>query len=156
MTGVQTCALPISGLHSVTQNTWASLHHHHYGHYLCALQHVCWKHSPSLTYPTNTHLHTNATLKPPNLAPIHIFELVWHPHRIEPNKPVIRVPVQMEVATSTHPTPLDWAIVKLVPPLHPAAPVRCHCGQLVPISGNQVSHSFPLHHTFRPFISLSL
>src|ERR1700683_768130 len=81
------------------------------------------------------------------------FEMVWHPHGIGPNKPVIRVPVPMEVATFTHPTPSDWAIAKSVPPSHPTALVQCHCGQLVPISGNQVSRSFPLHHTFSSFIS---
>ena len=60
---------------------------------------------------------------------------------------------QMEMATSTHPALSDQAIMKLAPPLHPPASVQCRCGQLVPISGNQVSRSFPLHHIFSSFIS---
>jgi hypothetical protein len=136
-----------SGLRS---DTWGSLHHHHYSHYSHAPKCVHWKHNPSSIYPTNTYLHSNPAPKPPTPTPIWIFETVRHPHGIGPNKPVIRVPVWMEVATSTPPAPSNWAIAKSV---HPTAPVQCHCGQLVPSSGNQVSHSFPLHHPFSSFIS---
>jgi hypothetical protein len=145
----------LSGLRSSTQNPWGSLRCRHYN---------CYSHTPRRftrrrqyppTYPVtrNTHLPTTPIPKPPAPTSIHIFETVWHPHGIGPNKPVIRVPARMETATSTHPAPSDWAIAKSAPPSHPVAPVQCRCGQLVPLPGNQVSRSFPLHHTFSSFIS---
>ena len=75
------------------------------------------------------------------------------------SKPVIRMS-QMEMAMSTHPTPLGQAIVKLMPLLHPATPVQCHCGQLVPVSGihyfTLLVHSFftSFHFCF-PYLDIS-
>jgi hypothetical protein len=85
-------------------------------------------------YPVNTHIPTTSTPKPPIPAPFGIFETVQHPHGIGPTKPVTRVPTQMEMATSTLPALSDEATAESVPPLHPAAPVQCCCGQLVRVS----------------------
>jgi hypothetical protein len=143
----------LSALRSGMSNPWGSLRRRHYGRdphvphqFTCRRQH-------RQRYPANTYVPAIPTLKPPTPAPICIFETVRHPHGIGPNKPVIRVPARMEMATSTHPALSDQAIVKSAPPLHPPASVQCRCGQLVPVSGNQVFRSFPLHHAFSSFIS---
>ena len=44
-------------------------------------------------------------------------------------------------------------IVKSVPPSHPAVPIQCHCGQLVPTSSNQMFCSILSQHTLSSFIS---
>ena len=142
-----------SGLRSDAPNPWGSLRRRHYGRYPHVLHQFTRRRQHQQKYPVNTCVHTTPTPKLPAPTPICIFETVRHPHGIGPNKPVIRVPARTEVATSTCPAPSHRAIVKSVPPLHPAAPVQYCCGQLVPISGNQVSRSFPLHHTFSSFIS---
>ena len=143
----------LSMLRSDAPNPWGSLCRRHGGRHSHAPHQFSHQRQHPPTYPTNAYTCTTPTPKPPTPARIPIFETVRHPHRIGPNKPVIRVPARMEMATSTHPAPSDWAIVKSAPPLHPVAPVQCRCGQLVPLPGNQVSHSLPLHHTFSSFIS---
>jgi len=143
----------LSALRSDAPNPWGSLRRRHYGRYPhTPRQFTCQRRYPPI-YPANTYLHTTPISTPPTPTPTHIFETVQHLHGIGPNKPVIRVPVRMEMATSTHPAPSDWAIVKSEPPPHPAAPVQCRCGQLVSVSGNQMFCSFPLHHAFSSFIS---
>ena len=115
----------------------------------------CWNQCPS-RYPVNTHIPTTSTPKPPIPAPFGIFETVRHPHGLRPTKPVIRVPTWMKMATSALPALSDEATAKSAPPLHPAAPVQCHCRQLVCVSPtlqplqlptiqSQLFHVFPTH-----------
>ena len=143
----------LSALRSDTRNPWGSLRRRHSGRHTRVPRRFTRQRQYPPIYPVNTYLHTAPTPKPPAPTPTFIFETVRHPHGIGPNKPVIRVPARMEIAKSTYPAPSDQAIAKSAPPSHPAAPVQCRCGQLVPISGNQVSRSFPVHHAFSSFIS---
>jgi len=143
----------LSALRSDTRNPWGSLRRRHSGRHTRVPRRFTRQRQYPPIYPVNTYLHTAPTPKPPAPTPTFIFETVRHPHGIGPNKPVIRVPAWMEIAKSTYPAPSDQAIAKSAPPSHPAAPVQCRCGQLVPISGNQVSRSFPVHHAFSSFIS---
>jgi hypothetical protein len=143
----------LSTLRLDAPNPWRSLHHHHSGHYAHAPRQFTRQRQYSPVHPANTYLHTITTPKPPTPAPVHIFETVRHPHGIGPTKPVIRVPAQIEMATSTYFAPSDRVIVKSAPPSHPAVPIQCHCGQLVPFSGNQTFRSILSHHTLGSFIS---
>jgi hypothetical protein len=134
----------LSVLCSSAQNPWESLWCHHYGRY---------PHTPrQFTRQYTQQILIYIQLRPRH-HPLPLLLTFSKQFRIRPNKPVIRVPMWMEMTTSTHPTLSDWAIAKSVPPSHPAAHVQCHCGQLVPISDNQMFRSFPLHHAFSSFIS---
>jgi hypothetical protein len=104
-------------------------------------------------YPTNAPSHNHPVSKSAPSSPFGIFETVWHPHGIGPNKPVIRVPAQTKMAKSTYLALSDQDIVKSTPPSHPAAPIQCLCGQLVPVSSNQMFRSISSHHTLSSFIS---
>jgi len=143
----------LSTLRSDAPNPWGSLRRRHY---------TCSSHTPRRftrqrqyppTYPVNSYLPTTPISKPPALTPVQIFETVRHPHGIGPNKPVIRVPARIEMAKPTYPAPSDQDIVKSTPPSHPAAPIQCLCGQLVPVSSNQMFRSISSHHTLSSFIS---
>jgi hypothetical protein len=143
----------LSSLRSDAPNPWGSLRRQQYSRFSHTPRRFTRRRQYPPTGPVNSDLPTTPIPKPPAPTSIHVFETVRHPHGIGPNKPVIRVPARMEIAKSTYPAPSDQAIAKSTPPLHPAAPVQCCCGQLAPVSGNQVFRSFPLHHTFSSFIS---
>ena len=53
-------------------------------------------------YPANTYLHPAPTPKPPTSTPICVVEMVTHPYRIGPSKPVIWMPVWMPRDTPAH------------------------------------------------------
>jgi hypothetical protein len=97
----------LSMLCSDAPNPWQSLRHRHRGHYAHAPRQFTFQRQYSPVHPANTYLHTTTTPKPPTPTLVHIFEMVQHPHGIGPTKPVIRVPAQIKMATSTYFTPSD-------------------------------------------------
>jgi hypothetical protein len=143
----------LSALRSDAPNPWVSLCRCHYSrssHTPCRF--TCRRQYPP-TYPVNSYLPTTPIPKPTAPTSFHVFETVRHLHGIGPNKPVIRVPARTEMAKSTYPALSDQDIAKSTPPSHPAAPIQCHCGQLVPVSSNQMFCSIPSHRTLSSFIS---
>jgi hypothetical protein len=74
----------LSVLHSDAPNPWGSLHRRRSGHY-ARVPHQFARQRQCPVYPVNTYLHTPPTPEPP----VCVFEMVTHPYRIRPSKPVI-------------------------------------------------------------------
>jgi hypothetical protein len=119
----------LSVLRSSTPNPWESLRRRHYGRDPHAPHQFTCCRQRRQKYPVNTYVHTTPTPKPPAPTPACIFETVWHPCGIGPNKPVIRVPTRMTRDTPAHHIQhMDCAIVKPttpLPPSHSIAAIRC-------------------------------
>jgi hypothetical protein len=121
----------LSALFSDAPNPWGTLRRCHYHHYSCT-----------------PHQFGSAKQE------FRDFETVKHPHRIGPNKLVIRTPVSSAANTLTHHVVHERAIVKVTPPLpHQTATLRCECGWPIPGTEARDLPIAPLHHTLTTFMS---